>query len=76
MKTTLYLYGAKASEFADLPYRKALAFRAKAAHNLAGRLYEVNYLSRDNHRLNSVLKAEKYNIKLLKELDDEDKIYR
>ena len=69
MKKTPYLYGVEPSSFASLPYRQALQFKVDAARKLIIKLLKPHYLKRDDYRLNSVISAQKFNQKLLEELE-------
>jgi len=69
MKTTEYLYGIKPTEFAVLPYKKAIEFKVEAARQLLYKLlYDFHYEIRDDTRINKVHAAIKFNKELLKEL--------
>ena len=68
MHTTRYLYNCSPQDFAELPYKTALEFKAKAAYDLITELYKPTYMDRDYARLAEAIKAEKHNQNLLKEL--------
>ena len=73
MKTTHYLYACSSTDFMDLPYRQALEFKRDKAHALIGLLHQPHYNERDDERLLSVIKSEKFNRELLEELEAETK---
>jgi len=68
MKTTKYLYGCDAKDFMHLPYAEALRYKIDKAKELLDSLLEINFMERDTHRVNDILKAIKFNEKLLEEL--------
>jgi len=69
MKTTQYLYDIDPSEFADMPYKDALAYKVEAGRKLISHLmYDFHYSERDDVRANKVHAAIKFNNQLLKEL--------
>ena len=66
-----YLYNTtkkEMQEFNKLLYAEALNLKIRKAKQLLVTLYEPHYLERDITRINSVVKAIKFNIKLLDEL--------
>lgn len=66
-----YLYNTtkeEMQEFNKLLYTEALNLKIKKAKQLLATLYEPHYLDRDTTRINNVVKAIKFNIKLLDEL--------
>ena len=66
-----YLYNTtkeEMQEFNKLLYTEALNLKVQKAKQLLVTLYEPHYLDRDTTRINSVVKAIKFNIKLLDEL--------
>ena len=66
-----YLYNTtkkEMQEFNKLLYAEALNLKIKKAKQLLVTLYEPHYLDRDTTRINSVVKAIKFNTKLLEEL--------
>lgn len=67
IKDCYYFYGIYADEFKDKNYIEALNIKIAAAKQLAKKLLENDYLTCDTHRLNDVLSAIKFNIRLLKE---------
>lgn len=72
MKKTEYLYDVHPKQFAELPYKDALTFKIQAATQLRGALLEADFWTRDDERLNSVIKAIKFNEALLEEINDKD----
>jgi len=70
MKTTTYLYDCEPSEFADMPYKKALQFKINKTKELVTKLLIIPYKKRDNYRVNHVLEAQSFNEKLIKELEE------
>jgi hypothetical protein len=66
--TTDYLYDISPSELSNLLYPEALSYKVQAARTLIGKLIEPHYSERDDERLSAVIKAEKFNLKLLEEL--------
>lgn len=73
MQTTQYLYDCSPIEFANLPYKEALEFKAAAAYKLVTKLYIPHFTKRDDTRLRAAVSAEKYNYKLLDELKVSEK---
>lgn len=66
-----YLYNTtkeEMQEFNKLLYSEALNLKIQKAKQLLANLYEPHYLDRDIARINSVVKAIEFNIKLLDEL--------
>ena len=66
-----YLYNTtkeEMQEFNKLLYTEALNLKVQKAKQLLVTLYEPPYLDRDTARINSVVKAIKFNTKLLDEL--------
>ena len=66
-----YLYNTtkeEMQEFNKLLYIEALNLKVQKAKQLLVTLYEPHYLDRDTTRINNVVKAIKFNIKLLDEL--------
>lgn len=66
-----YLYNTtkeEMREFNKLLYTEALNLKVQKAKQLLTTLYEPHYLDRDIARINSVVKAIEFNIKLLDEL--------
>lgn len=66
-----YLYNTtkeEMKEFNKLLYTEALNLKIQKAKQLLVTLYEPHYLDRDTTRINNVVKAIKFNIKLLDEL--------
>ncbi len=72
MKKTEYLYGVHPKEFAELLYKDALLFKIKAAIELRGKILEEDYWTRDDERLNDVIKSIRHNEALLEELSNKD----
>lgn len=70
MKSTQYLYGVEPSRFSDMPYRLAIEFKIECCKELKDDLLIDGYRAADVERLDAVVKAEKFNNQLLKELDD------
>ena len=68
-KDSQYYYGVHASVFKDLTYEKAINYKIYLAKQLRGKLIAINFLDRDDVRLNDVLKAIKFNEQLLEELN-------
>jgi len=66
--STGYLYGILPSELSNLLYPEALSYKVTSARKLIGKLIEPHYSERDEERLSAVIKAEKFNLKLLEEL--------
>ena len=66
--STQYLYACEPTEFADLPYREALAYKIDKANLLLVSLTYVPWQTRDEERVGKVLDAIKLNKQLLKEL--------
>ena len=67
VKDCYHFYGIYADEFKDKNYIEALNIKIAAAKLLAKKLLEDDYLKCDNHRLNDVLSAIKFNTRLLNE---------
>lgn len=66
-----YLYNTtkeEMQEFNKLLYTEALNLKIQKAKQLLSTLHEPHYLDRDTARINSVVKAIEFNIKLLDEL--------
>jgi hypothetical protein len=72
MKKTEYLYGVHPRQFAELPYKDALTVKIQAAIELRGKILEEDYWTRDDERLNAVIKAIKFNEALISEIDNKD----
>ena len=66
--STEYLYGIQPITLNCLLYPEALQFKVDAARALIGKLIEPHYSKRDEERLAAVIRAEKFNLKLLEEL--------
>ncbi len=78
MKGSMYYYGIDAKSFKDLKYTDALKVKIKAGRELLNKLSTELYLKRATDkekwsetakRLNDVVKAIKFNEKLLKECE-------
>lgn len=69
MKSTKYLYDIDPEIIRDMPYETALEFRIYCCKALLKKLVEVHYTTRDDIRINHVMDAEKFNQKLLNELN-------
>ena len=60
----------KAKEIATVPYKKALQMKIDRAKSLVNDLLNAHYMDRDDERLLDVVKAIKYNEKLLAEMEE------
>ena len=72
IKSTEYLYGINASEFAELTYTEALTYKYNKAKRLLYNLMEDDYKTRDNDRADAVYKAISHNGDLIHELNTRD----
>jgi len=70
LKTTKYLYDMKAKEIENVPYKKALQMKIIKAKNLVNDLLNAHYMDRDDERLLDIVRAIKYNEKLLAEMEE------
>lgn len=71
MPDYIYYYGFTAEQVAKLavmPYKEALLYKKAHAKALADRLLSTHFTEQETHRINEVLKAVKFNERLLKEL--------
>ncbi len=69
MHSTSYLYGVEPDKFINLPYKKALQFKAKASKELFDKLYlTVPFIEQDHERVDAVYKAQKHTRGLLAEI--------
>lgn len=70
IKSTQYLYGCNANEFADLPYKEALQFKYNKANALAKQLVQPHYSKQDFDHQNAVWSARSHCQALLDELKE------
>ena len=71
LKPHVYYYGfddTSLQTLKDMKYEQAINYKITAAKSLLERLLTVDYLNRDNTRINDITKAVKFNQSLLEEL--------
>ena len=71
LPTCTYLYGLLPSDLPSLSsmtYSDALSFKISQAKSLLSRLLHKPFQSQDSHRINDVMKAIKFNQRLMDEL--------
>jgi len=69
MTESEYLYGVKATEFMELPYKDAIKFKHKRAKLMVSDLDNDDYSDEARTRRWKVWKAMKYNEKLIEEME-------
>ena len=67
-KSTYYLYDLDPKILINLAYVEAINLKIDSAKKLIKVLFELNFMNRDNTRINDVNKAIKFNQALLEEL--------
>ena len=67
-KSTYYLYDLDPKLLINLSYVEAINLKIDSAKKLIKVLFEPSYMDRNNHRINAVYKAIKFNQALLEEL--------
>ena len=67
-KSTYYLYDLDPKLLINLSYVEAINLKIDSAKKLIKVLFELNFMNRDNTRINDVNKAIKFNQALLEEL--------
>ena len=68
IKSTQYTYGIDPKILSTMPYKEALQFKYAKSKELVAKLYEEPMQTRDEERINTTLKAQSFNRKLLQEL--------
>ena len=68
--STKYLYDIEPSVLVNMSYMEALQFKLQACKDLTLKLLEPHYSKRDDERIIAIGKAEKFNRKLLEEIND------
>lgn len=69
MSRTQYLYGIEAYQLKGKEYVEAIEYKIKKAEELLAELCDVDYMRRDNQRINEVLSAIEDNRQFLRERD-------
>lgn len=69
MSRTQYLYGIEPYQLKGMEYFEAIEYKIRKAEELLAELCEVDYMTRDNQRLNEILNAIKDNRQFLRERD-------
>jgi hypothetical protein len=70
LKSSEYLYNVPGSSFKGMSYEEVLVAKIKLTKMLIDTLLEEHYMTRDTVRINDVLNAQKFNEKLIKELEE------
>lgn len=70
LKSSEYLYDVVGAEFKGMLYEDVLDAKIRLTKILIDTLLEEHYMTRDTVRINDVLNAQKFNEKLIKELEE------
>ena len=70
IKSSEYLYGVSGSIFMGMLYEDVLELKYQLTKVMIDKLFEDHYMIRDSGRINDIIAAQKFNEKLIKELQE------